>query len=141
LNKRDTKQKQIVYEALLEHKDHPTSLEIYEELKNKGARIGKTTVYRILNNLVQEDKLRRINTFDNVSHYDYVLDDHIHFVCEKCNKIYDLKNTNDLKDALEEMDVSHNNLLIYGICSDCKAGIAGNLKAKITATIFSIRWR
>jgi len=55
LNKRDTKQKQIVYEALLEHKDHPTSLEIYEELKNKGARIGKTTVYRILNNLVQED--------------------------------------------------------------------------------------
>ena len=77
---------------------------------------------RQLNNLVQEDKLRRINTFDNVSHYDYVLDDHIHFVCEKCNKIVDLENTNDLKDALEEMDVSHNNLLIYGICSDCKGG-------------------
>ncbi|MDD3623428.1 MAG: transcriptional repressor [Bacilli bacterium] len=122
MNKRDTKQKQIVYEALLEHKDHPTNLEIYEELKNKGARIGKTTVYRILNNLVQEDKLRRINTFDNVSHCDYVLDDHIHFVCEKCNKIYDLENTNDLKDALKEMDVSHNNLLIYGICSGCKGG-------------------
>lgn len=122
MNKRETKQKQIVYEALLEHKDHPTSLEIYEELKNRGERIGKTTVYRILNNLVQEDKPRRINTFNNVSHYDYVLDDHIHFVCEKCNKIVDLENTNDLKDALKEMDISHNNLLIYGICSECKEG-------------------
>ncbi len=122
MNKRETKQKQIVYEALLEHKDHPASLEIYEELKNRGERIGKTTVYRILNNLVQEDKLRRINTFNNVSHYDYVLDDHIHFVCEKCNKIVDLENTNDLKDALKEMDISHNNLLIYGICSECKEG-------------------
>ena len=78
MSTRNTNQKQIVYEALLEHKDHPTSLEIYQGLKKRGEKIGKTTVYRILNNLVQEEKIFRINTFNNVSHYDYVLDGHIH---------------------------------------------------------------
>lgn len=120
MSTRNTNQKQIVYEALLEHKDHPTSLEIYQGLKKRGEKIGKTTVYRILNNLVQEEKICRINTFNNVSHYDYVLDGHIHFICEKCNKIIDLENTKYLQDALKEMHINHNNLLIYGICADCK---------------------
>ncbi len=52
------------------------------------------------------------------------LKDHHHFLCLKCNGLYDINDycpENTLKELYPEFEISGHSLEVYGICSKCKS--------------------
>jgi Fur family transcriptional regulator, peroxide stress response regulator len=119
---RDTLQKRFVERYLLTHYDHPTAEEIYREAKKENLSIGLTTVYRILEGFLSEGKVVVIKSGGTI-HYDWIRNDHYHFVCDSCGKIVDLRGDNDLLEGLcarhEFVLFSLQGVVIHGLCRAC----------------------
>lgn len=122
--KRNTKQKDFVLNNLKNRFDHPTAFQIYLDSCKEDIKIGEVSVYRILNNLVEEGKVCKIVTKDNVAHFDFNRDNHIHFVCNVCNEIIDRNCTSNLEKEIEKLSkkfkISKQDMNIYGICEKCQ---------------------
>lgn len=87
--------------------------------------LSLATVYRNLNQLAENGIIRRIDGLDGSVHFDHNLCKHYHFICTKCNKVYDVVYdiAPDLADKVlaetglfvESFDIS-----LKGICPNCK---------------------
>jgi Fur family peroxide stress response transcriptional regulator len=119
-NKRVTRQRQLVYECVIDRKDHPSANEVFAELQNSG--IGLATVYRQLSNMVGEGVLRSFEHSGQIR-YDPLVTQHAHFVCTVCDKIWDV----DLPESIllttpnvSNVDIEGLELTWKGICESCK---------------------
>lgn len=121
---RSTKQKKFVLEFLKNTFNHPTVSQILEFAHKEGIRIGEASIYRILTNLVEEGKICKIVTKDNIAHYDYNRNNHIHLVCNICNNIIDTKVDEkfdeNLKTLLQGFQLSKQDITFFGECENCK---------------------
>ncbi|WP_456437990.1 Fur family transcriptional regulator [Desulfurobacterium sp.] len=88
-NKRQTKQKIVIYQTVMSSKDHPTAKQVYERAKKELKTISLATVYRVLKELVREGKIGEI-VVNKQSRYDYKTEYHHHFVCTYCGRIFDI---------------------------------------------------
>ncbi|WP_326910186.1 Fur family transcriptional regulator [Sedimentibacter sp. MB31-C6] len=111
-----------VLEYLTLNQCHPTVDQIYNNLHMEVPTLSKTTVYNTLNSLTEAGLVRIINIEDHETRYDIRIDDHGHFKCESCKKIYDFNidinafETNDLKNFA----INDKNVYFKGICPNCK---------------------
>ena len=124
MNSRNTIQRQVVFNAVRELKNHPTSEEVYNYIRPSFPSISLGTVYRNLNMLSDLNEIRKISTNDNAVRFDYVVENHYHFQCKKCSAILDVFLPNDTvveKDVLKEYDfrVDSCDVLLKGICVNC----------------------
>ncbi len=69
--------------------NHLTAEQIYEKLKQKNPSVWRATVYRNVDLLVKEWKLRKIEV-DKISYYETVIENHFHIIDKKEGKIIDL---------------------------------------------------
>ncbi len=109
-----------VLEYLQNVKTHPTADEIYEELKKKEALISRATVYNALRELVEHGLIARIVT-PYSQRYDYIYNEHQHFYCEKCNRVFDVEVSFSLGKVKSE-DIAYLNsfeVLLIGVCKEC----------------------
>ena len=124
---RKSKQKDLILEIINNSYNHPTAYMIYEKARDVIPNISLGTVYRNLNNLVLEFKIKRIKMSDNMDRYDRISDFHAHFVCIDCNQIYDLEFKDEkFKDNLNGNKVLDYEISFKGICKECldnKGGI------------------
>ena len=125
--RRKSRQREQIYNLLSETDLHPTAQWAYDRMRKKYPRISLGNVYRNLNILVEEGRVRKQDYGDGVEHYDTVIEHHYHFVCEKCGKISDLDIP--VKAIIDQIAKQNSNLVItghtvtfYGICSICKRG-------------------
>jgi Fur family transcriptional regulator, peroxide stress response regulator len=122
---RRTNQKDFVYKFLFSTYTHPTAYDVQKAAEQNGIRIGLTSIYRILNGLVQDGKALTIVEPDGIVHYDFIRNDHYHFVCRQCGKIIDLKSDEaEMKKILDDQHLSSaclQGVTIYGVCPDCLA--------------------
>lgn len=121
---RMTVQKNFIFNYLKSVKTHPTAEVVYKEVKKKLPNISQGTVYRVLNNLKEKGEIISIDTKDNV-HFDAFTDDHAHFICEKCNQVFDVidecSKCGILKNKRIKIGkINHYKINFYGICSVCK---------------------
>jgi Fe2+ or Zn2+ uptake regulation protein len=119
---RITNQKKIILEYLESVKTHPSAEVIFREIRKKLPRISRGTVYRILNNLNEKNEIQKIP--DEVSHYDGDVSSHTHFICEKCNKIFDIfdvcKGCSVLRRRKTKVGrIRHYQINFYGNCKKC----------------------
>lgn len=89
---RNTKQKILIYHIINHSCDHLTAEQIYQEARISIPNISLGTVYRNLNNLVEEKKVRIIKMEDGTDRFDHMNDFHGHFICIKCNNIIDVQS-------------------------------------------------
>jgi Fur family peroxide stress response transcriptional regulator len=122
--KRMTKQRKVIKEILCSTTAHPTAETIYEEAKKILPDIGLGTVYRNLQVLVEEGSVLQLNCDKRYSRYDGNVNPHAHFVCEKCNRVYDLDV--DISDKLIGLaqkqykgDVKSCKVEFFGVCQYC----------------------
>ena len=116
---RNTKQKDLILSIINNSYCHPNAEYIYNECRKTISNISLGTVYRNLNNLVENGQIKRIKMPDNIDRYDKIKK-HAHFICIKCSQIIDLddKYINDINyiDNNKVLDCEVN---FKGICEKC----------------------
>ena len=79
--RRNSRQREKIYELIKGSQGHPSVQEISDLLKSeiKSPSIGN--VYRNLRILIEQGRIKCRNFGDGVEHFDAVTQDHYHFVC------------------------------------------------------------
>lgn len=118
-------QREMVLKTLTENVIHPTAEDIYEILRKNLPNISLATVYRNLNLLAANGMIRRIEGLDGSIHFDHNTHPHYHFICTKCNKVYDVPY--DIAPDLAEQVSAKTGLVVEsydisfkGICKECR---------------------
>ncbi|MBC8587449.1 Fur family transcriptional regulator [Paratissierella segnis] len=110
-----------IMEYLLKNRCHPTVDMIYTDLQEEIPTLSKTTVYNTLN-LFTESELVRVLSIDGIeSKYDINVENHGHFICESCGKLYDFPIDIDkyVIDELIDFKINEKNVYYKGICPRC----------------------
>ena len=89
-NRRDTRQRSLVYEIVAASPTHPTAEWVYARARRRMPRISLGTVYRNLQVLAREGRIRAIDAWGKTTRYDADLSNHHHFVCTGCGAIRDV---------------------------------------------------
>lgn len=102
--------------------------EIEKHLKNKNISIGLTTIYRFLNSLEKQGKVR-VELREHTKYYQYISEEcnnHYHLQCKKCGKLIHL-HCDEINQLKMHIAKEHNFEIdsmatIMGICSECQEG-------------------
>ncbi len=121
---RNTIQRNLILDIINNSCEHLTAEEVYEIARKSISNISLGTVYRNLNILVELQKIRKIKTFDGKDHYDKLHIKHNHFICLKCNKIFDIHETFDFnrKSIPNDFEIVNYDITYSGYCNECKKG-------------------
>mgnify|MGYP003318826745 FL=1 len=119
---RSSKQRDAVLAVLRISCDHPTADVIYERVKEKIPNISLGTVYRNLGQLQDEGLITVVESSDKKVHYEGNLEDHIHFLCKKCDVITDVFCKTDVPPVFNKMgyQVENQKTVYYGLCKECR---------------------
>lgn len=129
--KYNTKQKQAIYDCLLENKDKMlTCDEISDMLKASGTPVGKATLYRFLDDIISSGEARKITDENKKSACYQLLDKnmdchgHMHLKCTSCGMLTHLgcEFMSTVGEHIAEhhkFKIDNSKTLIYGLCSEC----------------------
>ena len=124
---RNSLQRDVILDIIVNQKEHYTSKEIYELAQTKIPNISLGTIYRNLNQLVAEGYITRLKTKDGLDRYDNNIHKHHHFICDKCLKIMDIDDEIPLaKNNFPDGDVAYYTIQFHGLCKQCKEGSKNN---------------
>ena len=120
-----SKQRELILDVLRQNPIHPTADKLYELVRSLMPSISLATVYRNLNQLVDNGSIRKISGLDGAVHYDHCVEKHYHFICTCCNKVYDVPYNvaEDLEQKLKSftgLEAQSTELTFKGLCSDCQ---------------------
>lgn len=87
---RSTPQREVVYNILVDKRDHPTADEVFARVKSELPTISLATVYNCLETLVQCDLVRSVNFERGPTRYCPNLRPHAHFHDEQTGKTHDI---------------------------------------------------
>ena len=129
-----TEQKKLLLEYLNAHKDNSLTIdEISEGISKAAVKTtavpGKSTVYRLINKLLEEGKVKKFSrTGTRQAAYQLVegarCASHLHLKCTECGKLFHMKE--QLSDELikkissdQSFTVSQAETVLYGKCRFC----------------------
>ena len=127
MEKYKTKQKDEILKYLKNNDSKFFSAEdIEKHFKCENINVGLTTIYRFLNLLEKQGKLR-IEARKNTKYYQYISDEcdkHFHLKCEKCGDLIHF-DCEELEKLNSHIAKEHNfsidsKTVIYGTCKKCK---------------------
>ena len=119
-----TRQRREVYEVLLETRDHPSAVQVFNRVQQKMPTISLATVYNCLETLTQCGLVQQVNLDRGPSRFCPNTHQHAHFMCTQCHGVHDV----DLPDAKELSRpwhlpdgyvVSHYEFSLRGLCRQC----------------------
>lgn len=121
--KRNTRQRAAIEKAF-DKVQRPLSPAEVSDLSRKNVpNLGMATVYRALNEMIEEGSLRPVDLPGQSRRYEKSgLHHHHHFHCTVCNRVYDLDGCM-LKADLElppGFEVDGHDITLTGRCPDCK---------------------
>ena len=122
---RRSRQRELIYQAVLASREHPTAQMVYDTLRPQMPRLSLGTVYRNLHQMAQEGRL--VELAGPVARFDAILEPHDHFLCSECGRVVDSAASCDPALSVEAVPVgwtvTGHHLLFAGICPACgKAG-------------------
>jgi len=123
--RRETKQREAILNVLRGADSHPTADWVYDEVRKLIPNISKGTVYRNLKILRDIGEISELNLSGTVSRYEGNQENHYHFRCEKCGRVFDLEEpvNKELDDKVARntgFKVSYHQLEFRGLCKDCQ---------------------
>jgi Fur family transcriptional regulator, ferric uptake regulator len=126
--KRMTQQKRQLLTRVFERHEHFDAEALIVQLMSvdKAGRIGRATVYRFLNELVEAGLLREFQLDGRtVYEHDYGYPQHDHMYCRECQKLYEFHNDEivKLRDSIardSNFRVTSHRFIIIGVCEECR---------------------
>ena len=126
---RNTNQRKIIRQIMKDNFTHPTADEIFEQARSIDSHISRGTVYRNLDFLSETGEILKISVPNGSNHYDSTLQEHYHFCCNKCKKLYDIPaglalETDSVSEQMskEGFEVKAHNFIFLGLCPSCNTG-------------------
>ena len=95
VQRRNTRQRALVLDAVRAHDDHPTADDIYLDVRQQDEKISRGTVYRNLNLLEEAGIISSVKT-PGGNRFDWRPDGHAHILCRKCGRVQDVPLAYDL---------------------------------------------
>ena len=122
---RYSKQRQAILEYLRSTKKHPTAEVVYENIQKIYPKISLGTVYRNLNQLVEQELALKLDCGDGFDHFDGNPQSHNHFYCKKCGCVMDLDmdpidHIDRIANAGFDGTIDGHTIYFYGLCPNCK---------------------
>lgn len=120
-----TIQRRAVFQAVSERDDHPTADQIFEGVNQRVPGISRTTVYRVLDTLLDLCVVRRVGLTGTPVRFDGTTERHDHVICQKCGRVADVE-TADLESLplLEEeplgFTIDEYSMQFIGTCPGCQ---------------------
>lgn len=121
---RNTKQRQLVLDAVRARCDHPSADEIYLDIRAIDGHISRGTVYRNLNVLVRQGKVLQVK-LPNIDRFEAQLDKHYHLLCTECcsvcdapfpyHEVFDQQVSEKTGYAIKR-----HRTIFEGVCPDCQ---------------------
>ncbi len=120
-----TPQRIAVYKLLAESQEHPSAETVWRSLRRTYPHISLDTVNRNLLTFVEMGLASMVEGSGEVRRYDGDLDNHQHFRCVKCRKIFDFHHEpfDDIKlpaSISSKFKVLRKTLYLEGICDACR---------------------
>jgi Fur family peroxide stress response transcriptional regulator len=119
-----TPQRTIIYQELLQAKDHPSADILYKRVVKKIPNISFDTVNRTLLTFSQIGIANIVEGYGQPKRYDPNIDTHHHFRCIKCHNIIDFQNKayNNItvpEEIQKEFTVLNKKVVLEGFCNRC----------------------
>ena len=111
---RYTKQRQIVWDEIINSVEHRDAEEIYLEIKKKNKiKVSRATVYRTIDVLIKNDLVRKMELGDGRALFEnkFNEDHHDHMICVETGKITEFYNEK-LENLQEEIVKKHGYKLV-----------------------------
>ena len=104
-----------------------SAVEIEDELRTQGGRIGRASIYRVLELLVEHGLVERVTVGQGLARFERALpsgEHHHHIVCDRCGRLvaFDdpgLERAIDKVSARVGMRIEHHEVVLRGACEDC----------------------
>ena len=103
-----------------------------DQLREGERRVGRATVYRVLDELVDLDLLAKVEIGDGVARFERVFPEgthhHHHFVCRNCGKLIPFED-DELERVLrriarrEGVTMDGHDVTLRGLCPDCSDAV------------------
>lgn len=122
VQRRNTKQRKLVLDAVRQSYNHPTADEIYNVVRAQDDKISRGTVYRNLNLLADAGEILSIKT-PGGSRFDRTIEPHAHIICTSCSRVIDVPLPFDAQldaKASEQIGwhVTSHYTIFEGLCPD-----------------------
>jgi Fur family ferric uptake transcriptional regulator len=121
---RETDARRAIVETILNKDGQFNARQLHEELQRWG--VGRATVFRTLDLLVELGVLNRLHTDERCSAYIVCADQHHHhLVCERCGAVQEISDAR-VERAVRAMAVEtgfrarEHHLEIVGVCATCQ---------------------
>ena len=124
MQERQTKQKQIRYDALCAL-DHPTATEVYGQVHEEYPSVSRATVFRVLGGFATSGKALELRLAGSEVRYDFNVAPHCHARCVRCGRVADVEVDNLPQEGLraakiDGFDMGGYVVEFYGVCKECK---------------------
>ena len=122
-----TFQRQVIYEAVADSREHPTPELIYEQVRQRIPSISLATVYKNVKTFLDSGVLKEVTLHHRSLRLEANMTPHHHVVCSSCLAIYDIAQT-----AVEPVQYSTSKVPtgfsiegcrveFVGLCQTCRA--------------------
>lgn len=126
---RETRQRALIYAIVASTESHPTADWIYEKARERMPRLSLGTVYRNLQRLAAEGRIRAIDAWGKTTRWDADLSAHYHFVCTSCGAIRDVPKPEGEDARLARLfpfpgfAITGHRVELEGLCASCAARV------------------
>ena len=123
--RRNTVQRALVLEAVRALRFHPTSDEVYNEVRKRHPSISRATVYRNLRLLADNGEVSRVEVTRGADRYDLTTAPHYHARCRVCGRVFDVEMPYraDLPSCVTDAHgflIEGHQILFEGLCPECQ---------------------
>jgi Fur family peroxide stress response transcriptional regulator len=120
-----SKQREAILKVLRGTKSHPAADWIYAEVRKVIPNISLGTVYRNLKLLTEHGDIIEVNIDGSMSRYDAHTDEHCHFRCGQCGRVFDVEEplNGKLDKKVEQktgFKVTRHRFEFHGLCTKCQ---------------------
>src|SRR5499427_3206847 len=130
--KRSSKRDKIV-EVFLRQQGHISADDLFERIRREASGIGRATVYRTLQWMVDAGIARKVDFGEGRSRFEpsYRHPRHFHLICTTCHTSSEFLSS-DVESLMEEIAnarkfaASQSVVQIYGTCEACRTGAAAS---------------
>lgn len=124
--RKNSKKRQAILDALQNTVEHPNAEMLYRQLKDSIPSLSLATVYRNLNMLADDGMIVSVGEVNGQERFDGRTDEHAHFVCRKCFRVFDIALPEALADSCaasageQGFAVESRTVRLNGLCPRCR---------------------